>query len=124
MEQKTTTTPPQWGEDMQKWQNENKEQRAFLCVGVTENNALSVVGGYGIQLIHSLLTAVLKDETVKDMVNAVHEATEDPVKGLLIESKWIEYAKEHSIIKEEENPDKSSIKSSLKDLFQTLADKL
>lgn len=109
---------------MQKWQSENKEQRAVFCVGVTEDNTLSVIGGYGVQLIHSLFTAVLEDETVKKMVNAVHEATEDPVKGLLIESKWIEYAKEHGIIKEVEKSDKSSIKSSLKDLFQTLADKL
>ena len=123
MEQ-TKQTTSQWVEDMRKWQNENKEQRAFLCVGITEGNALSVMGGYGIQLIHSLLTAVLEDEVVKYVVNAVHEATENPVKGLLIESAWIEYAKKHGIIKEEEKPDTPSIKSSLKDLFQTLADKL
>ena len=109
---------------MQKWQSENKEQRAFLCIGSSEDSIIDAVQGCGLLILHSLVTAILHDENAKVLIKEAVEATEDPVKGLLLEHKWHEYAKEHGIIKEEEKPDKSSIKSSLKDLFQILADKL
>ena len=110
---------------MQKWQSENKEQRAFFCVGVSEHSTIDAMQGCGLMIIHALITSILHDKDTKDLIKGAMEATEDPIKGLLLEHKWLEYAKEHGIIKEEEEKsDKSSIKSSLKDLLQTLADKL
>ena len=126
MEQKTTTTPPQWVEDMQKWQEENKEQRAVFCVTSSEENFGGAFFGRNLPILAAIAELTENDEVYKDLISAASATIDNPIGKILVRAKWEEYKKEHGIknYDNDEPSDKSSIKSSLKDLLQTLADKL
>lgn len=125
MEQKTTTTPPQWVEDMQKWQKEDTEHRSVICMATDRTDSYAALGGYPLPLIMALLANAIQEESWYEVIKAVNIAKTNPlVLGDLLDM-WKEFKKEHGFpMDEEEQEKKSSIKSSLKDLLQTLADKL
>ena len=125
MEQKTTTTPPQWVEDMQKWQKEDIEHRSVICVATDQCDTYSILGGYSLPLVMALLANTIQSEAYDEIVKGVFLPKNNPLiaEGLL--DTWKEFKKEHGFpMGEEEHEKKSSVMSSLKDLLQTLADKL
>ena len=125
MEQKTPTTP-QWVEDMQKWQNENKEQRAVFCVTSSEESFRGMLFGDCLPILAALIELMEKDNDYKGLISAATAAIETPIGAMIVRAEWEKYKKKHGIKNhnDDESSNKSSIKSTLKDLFQTLADKL
>ncbi len=113
---------------MQKWQNENKEQRAVFCVTSSEETYGGMLFGAGLPIIAALVKLTEQDEDYKGLIKAVNEAINNPIGKALVYAEWEKFKKERGIKNcdgdEKETPDKSSSKSFLKDLLQTLADKL
>ena len=71
MEQKTTTTPPQWVEDMQKWQKEDTEHRSVICVATDKCDVYSILGGYSLPLVMALLANTIQSEAYDEIVEGV-----------------------------------------------------
>ncbi|MDE6742087.1 MAG: hypothetical protein K2J58_07130 [Muribaculaceae bacterium] len=125
MEQKTTTTPPQWVEDMQKWQKEDIEHRSVMCVATDRCDTYGAIGGFLLPLVTALLANTIQEECWGEVIKAVHFVKTNPLALETLLETWTEFKKEHGFpIYEREQEKKSSVRSSLKDLFQTLADKL
>ncbi len=113
---------------MQKWQNENKEQRAVLCVTSSEESFGGMLFGAQLPILAALVEMMESDNDWKTLFSLLDTAANNPIGKMLVRAKWEEYKKEHGIKNcdedESESADKSSVKNSLKDLLQTLADKL
>lgn len=126
MEQKTTTTPPQWVEGMQKWQKEDIEHRSVICVATDKCDTFNTLGGYSLPLVMALLANTYKDETFAEVIKATYLVKGNPVAlGDLLDT-WKEFKKEHGypMDEEEESEKKSDLKSTIKDFLHALADKL
>ena len=126
MEQKTTPTPPAWVQEMQKWQSENKEQRAVFCVNSSEESFGGFFFGNNLPILAVLIELMEKDNDYKELISAAKAATDNPFGSMLARAKWEEYKKEHGIKNHEENEssDDSSMKDFLKTILTKLADKL
>lgn len=126
MEQKTTTTPPQWVEDMQKWQKENAEHRSVICVATDKYDTFAALGGYSLPLVISLLANTYKDENWAEVVKAAYLIKDNPLALRELIETWKEFKKEHGfpMEEEEESEKKTDLKSTIKDFLHTLADKL
>lgn len=111
---------------MQKWQRENKEQRAVFCVTSSEKSFGGMLFGHSLPILAALVKLMEEDSDYKDLISAAKEAIDKPIVNMLIRAKWEEYKKEHGIKNhnKDETSDDSSMKSFLKGLFQTLANKL
>lgn len=111
---------------MQKWQNENKEQRAVFCVTTSEENFGGMLFGTSLPILAALVELMEQDNEYKGLVSAVNTAFENPIGKMLVRVKWEEYKKEHGIKNHDEDEPSadSSTKNILKDLLQTLTDKL
>ncbi len=73
----------------------------------------------------AFLANAISDETFGRIAKDVHLAKTNGFICQDLFENWVEFKKEHGYpLTEEESKSKPSIKSSLKDLFQTLADKL
>lgn len=125
MEQKETTTP-QWIEDMQMWQKEDSEYRSVICVATDKDSVYSTLGGYSLPLVIALLANTIKREIYDEIVKGVFLAKNEPLAAEQLLETWKEFKKEHGYPMDEEGEpsDKPSINNFLKNLFQTLADKL
>lgn len=113
-------------EDMQKWQQENKEQRSVVCVATDLNDTHSSLMGYPFPLVMALLANMLRDDSYAELVKAAYLVKKNPLMlGTLLEE-WAEFKKEHGWPMDEgkEPENKEGVKSFLKDLFKTIADKL
>ena len=126
MKETKTTTTPLWGEEMQKWQRENKEQRAVFCVTSSEESFGGMLFGRNLPILGVLVKLMEEDSDYKDLMSAAKEAIDNPISNMLVCAKWEEYKKEHGIKNhdEAETSDDPSMKGFLKGLFQTLANKL
>ena len=122
----TKTTTPTWVEDMQKWQRENKEQRAVFCVTSSEKSFGGMLFGCNLPILVALVKLMEEDSDYKDLISTAKEAIDNPISNMLVCTKWEEFKKEYGIKNhdEAETSDDSSMKSFLKGLFQTLANKL
>ncbi|MDE5886470.1 MAG: hypothetical protein K2H46_02660 [Muribaculaceae bacterium] len=111
---------------MQKWQNENKKQRAVLCVTSSEESFGGMLFGSGLPILAALIELMEKDNDYKGLISAATSAIDNPIGSMLIRAKWEEYKKEHGIKNhdEEETSDDSSMKEFLKTILTKLADKL
>lgn len=127
MEQTKTNTPPspQWGDDFNKWYNEDPEHRSVICITTDENDAYATLLGYSFPIVMALLANGVKDKEFLNISQHTHAAATNPLIMKALLDKWQDFKKEHGYpISEEEAKSKPSIESSLKDLFQALADKL
>lgn len=126
MEQKKTITPPAWVEDMQKWQEENKEQRAVFCVTSSEESLGGMFFGSRLPILAALIELTESDTDYKDLISTAKAAIDNPFGSMLVRTKWEEYKKEHGIknYDEEDASDDSSMKDFLKTILTKLADKL
>lgn len=108
MEETKTTTPPStpaWVEEMHKWQKENPNERAVLCVATDNGNSINTLFGKSLS-IKSALTA-----------------KENPIAALALMSAHEDSKKKDSPEKEDKPADPST-KDLLKTLLSKLADKL
>ncbi|MBD5223877.1 MAG: hypothetical protein HDS71_07520 [Bacteroidales bacterium] len=126
MKETKTPTPPAWVQEMQKWQSENKEQRAVFCVTSDEESLEGVIYGSGVPILAALLELAEIDNDYKKLILAAQQAIDNPIGKMLVRAKWEEYKKEHGIknFDEEEAPGDSSMKEFLKTILTKLADKL
>lgn len=125
MEHKTTPTPPQWVEDMQKWQKGDNEHRAVLCVATDLCDTFAALGGYSLPIVMALLANTIKERNFDDIVKGTYLVRNNPSElGILLET-WKEFKQEHGFpMDDDETEKKSDFKSTVKDFLHTLADKL
>ena len=129
MEESKTTTPPstpQWVEDMKKWQEENEEQRAVLCIATDNSETTAALFGKSLSLMAALLGAMHEDSTFADVCKGALTAKENPIAALALLSA-LKDSEENGETPTKENEDKTSnpsIKESLKTILSKLADKL
>ena len=121
-ETKTTTPPPAWVLEMQKWQSENKEQRAVFCVTLSEGSFEGMLFGYGMPILVSLIKLMERDKDYKELISVAKTTIDNPVRSMLVRAKWEEYKKEHGIKNHDE--DETSDDSSMKDFLKTILTKL
>ncbi len=129
MEQTKTNTPPrpQFIEDINNWHKGDTEHRSILCIATDKEDAHATLAGYSFPLVMAFLVNAISNEVFGEIAKDVYLAKKNPLILDDLLEKWQEFKKEHNwpLTEEEAKTEsKSSIKSSLKDLFQTLADKL
>lgn len=111
---------------MQKWQSENKEQRAVFCVTSDEESFGGMLFGNSLPILAALIELMERDNDYKELISAAKTAIDNPIGSMLVRAKWEEYKKEHGIKNhdEDETPNDSSMKDFLKTILTKLADKL
>lgn len=107
---------------MQKWQSENKEQRAVFCVTLSEESFEGMLFGYGMPILVSLIKLMERDKDYKELISVAKTTIDNPVRSMLVRAKWEEYKKEHGIKNHDE--DETSDDSSMKDFLKTILTKL
>ena len=118
MKETKTTTPPTWVEEMQKWQKENPNDRAVLCIAADKEESACVLYGKILPLIASLLSAMIKDSAWVDVCKGALIAKENPIAAFALMFALEECKKESKTSTKEEK--KTSAKSPLGDLLKIL----
>lgn len=127
MKETKTTTPPAWVEEMHKWQKENPNNRAVLCIATDNDSSINTLFGSTLKLISALLAVMLRESGYVDICKGALRAKENPIAALALISAVEESKKEHENSTKEEKdktPDDSSMKDFLKTILTKLADKL
>lgn len=81
MEQKKTTIP-EWIEEMQKWQKENPNERAVLCIATYNGSASGALLGKNLPLVGALLTVMAENSSWVDICKGALTAKENPIAAL------------------------------------------
>ncbi|MDE6535877.1 MAG: hypothetical protein K2K82_07710 [Muribaculaceae bacterium] len=123
MEQKQTTPPyePAWVKDMHKWQEENKEQRAVLCIATDNCISINTLFGKSLTLIGALLAVMFENPEWVNVCKGALTAKENPIAAISLISA-LEKSKQGET-PTKENEDKTSDPST-KDLLKTILSKL
>ena len=124
MEQKQTTPPyePAWVEDMKKWQEENTEQRAVLCIATENGETTAALFGESLRLMVALLGAMNQQAEFANVCKGALTAKDNPIAALALFSA-LKDSEKNQDEKEEELSDPST-KELLKTILSKLADKL
>ena len=125
MEQTKSTTPPQWVEEMHKWQKENPNERAVLCVATDKETSINTLFGMSLPLMGALLSVMIEDSAWVDVCKGALTAKESPIAAFALMSALENLKKGKTPAKEDDdNPADASLKDTLKSLLSKLADKL
>lgn len=128
MEQKsTTTTPPPtpvWVEDMKTWQQENKEQRAVLCIAVDGSSSSNTLFGGSLPLTAALLAVMLDNPSWANICRGALTAKDNPLAAIALVSALEQSKKDPSEPSEKSDSPDPSLRDSLKTILSKLADKL
>ena len=124
--EETKTTTPAWVEGMHKWQKENPNERAVLCIATDNENSINTLFGSSLKLTASLLVIMIQEPGYVDICKSALTAKENPIAALALISALQEAEKESGKATDEPDskPEDSTIKESLKTILTKLADKL
>lgn len=125
MEQKTTTTPA-WVEEMHKWQKENPNERAVLCIATDNDSSINTLFGSSLQLTASLLAVMIDESGYVNICKDALSAKENLLAATALMQALKEAKKEDepSNEEDEDKPAAPSVKDLLKTFLTKLADKL
>ncbi|MBD5302294.1 MAG: hypothetical protein HDS16_04775 [Bacteroides sp.] len=111
---------------MKKWQKENPNERAVLCVATDKGASNNTLFGMSLPLMGALLSVMIEDSSWVDVCKGALTAKENPIAALALISALEKFEKESELSsrEDEDKPSNSSIKDSLKTILTKLADKL
>lgn len=111
---------------MHKWQKENPNERAVLCVATDKEYSTNTLFGNSLELTAALLAVMIEDSAWVDVCKGALTAKENPIAALALISALEKSEKESELSsrEDEDKPSDSSIKDSLKTILSKLADKL
>ena len=110
---------------MHKWQKENPNERAVLCVATDKGTSINTLFGMSLPLMGALLSVMIDDSVWVDVCKGALTAKESPIAALALMSALENLKKGKTPAKEDDdNPADASLKDTLKSLLSKLADKL
>lgn len=109
---------------MKKWQEENEEQRAVLCIATDNGETTAALLGKSLSLTAALLSAMNVQAGFADICKGALAAQENPKAALALFFALHSSEKGETSTEKEEKPDSSSTKDLLKTILSKLADKL